>query len=133
MALQLAYYRDAQTFALTYGPCMGPRGVRGCKGEGSLPVCVPDCGVDDGRPLPSESSMTRLFLHGRTETVRPATMESVAFVKAMIDPNAAVRVSRGTRCMVLGAHPVSTHTRTRSACACCTWPPTSIRTATARP
>ena len=32
-----------------------------------------------------ESSMTRLFLHGRTETVRPCTAESVAFVRAMED------------------------------------------------
>ena len=30
--------------------------------------------------------MTRLFLLGRTETVRPVTMASTAFVKAMLDP-----------------------------------------------
>jgi carnitine O-palmitoyltransferase 1 len=35
-----------------------------------------------------ESSMTRLFLHGRTETVRPVTRESVAFVHAMTSPTA---------------------------------------------
>ena len=33
-----------------------------------------------------ESSMTRLFRLGRTETVRPVTNESVAFVKAMENP-----------------------------------------------
>ncbi|XP_033105689.1 carnitine O-palmitoyltransferase 1, liver isoform-like [Anneissia japonica] len=35
-------------------------------------------------PLTYESSMTRLFLHGRTETIRSATPASVAFVKAMV-------------------------------------------------
>ena len=38
--------------------------------------------------------MTRLFLHGRTETVRPATMQSVAFVNAMVDPTVTVRRMR---------------------------------------
>ena len=48
MALQLAYYRDAGKFNLTY-----------------------------------EASMTRLFREGRTETVRPCTIESAAWVQAM--------------------------------------------------
>lgn len=48
MALQLAYYRDAGKFDLTY-----------------------------------EASMTRLFLMGRTETVRPVSNESVTFVRSM--------------------------------------------------
>lgn len=48
MALQLAYYRDAGRFSLTY-----------------------------------EASMTRLFREGRTETVRPCTIESADWVKAM--------------------------------------------------
>lgn len=48
MALQLAYYRDAGKFSLTY-----------------------------------EASMTRLFREGRTETVRPCTIESAKWVKAM--------------------------------------------------
>ncbi|XP_044734415.1 carnitine O-palmitoyltransferase 1, liver isoform isoform X2 [Chrysoperla carnea] len=52
MALQLAYYRDAGKFSLTY-----------------------------------EASMTRLFREGRTETVRPCTIESSEWVKAMQDPN----------------------------------------------
>ncbi|XP_052808482.1 carnitine O-palmitoyltransferase 1, liver isoform-like isoform X2 [Mya arenaria] len=52
MALQLAYYRTAGKFSLTY-----------------------------------ESSMTRLFREGRTETVRPCTMESCTFVRAMEDSN----------------------------------------------
>lgn len=52
MALQLAYFRDAGKFSLTY-----------------------------------EASMTRLFREGRTETVRPCTIESTAWVKAMCSPN----------------------------------------------
>lgn len=36
-----------------------------------------------------ESSMTRLFYHGRTETVRPLTAEMRAFVAAMQAPGAA--------------------------------------------
>lgn len=56
MALQLAYYRDAGRFSLTY-----------------------------------EASMTRLFREGRTETVRPCTIESAAWVKAMQDPTTTVR------------------------------------------
>lgn len=55
MALQLAYYRDANRFSLTY-----------------------------------EASMTRLFREGRTETVRPCTIESAAWVKGMLDPNTTV-------------------------------------------
>jgi carnitine O-palmitoyltransferase 1 len=38
--------------------------------------------------LTYESSMTRLFRGGRTETVRSVTAESVAFVEAMRDPSA---------------------------------------------
>ena len=40
--------------------------------------------------LTYEASMTRLYLEGRTETVRPVTMESIAFVRAMCDPNSSV-------------------------------------------
>lgn len=55
MALQLAYYRDAGRFSLTY-----------------------------------EASITRLFREGRTETVRPCTIESAAFVKSMVDEDTTV-------------------------------------------
>lgn len=55
MALQLAYYRDAGKFCLSY-----------------------------------EATMTRLFREGRTETVRPCTVESCAWVKSMEDPKASV-------------------------------------------
>ena len=34
--------------------------------------------------------MTRLFLEGRTETVRPCSAESAAFVHAMCDSNSNV-------------------------------------------
>lgn len=40
--------------------------------------------------LTYEASMTRLFREGRTETVRPCTNESSAWVKAMEDPNTTV-------------------------------------------
>ncbi|XP_043286172.1 carnitine O-palmitoyltransferase 1, liver isoform isoform X2 [Venturia canescens] len=56
MALQLAYYRDAGKFSLTY-----------------------------------EASMTRLYREGRTETVRPCTIESCAWVKSMEDPTKTVQ------------------------------------------
>lgn len=55
MALQLAYYRDAGKFSLTY-----------------------------------EASMTRLFREGRTETVRPCTIESAAWVKVMEDKSSSI-------------------------------------------
>ena len=55
MALQLAYYRDAGKFNLTY-----------------------------------EASMTRLYREGRTETVRPCTIESSDWVKAMQDSSTTV-------------------------------------------
>ncbi|XP_077866738.1 carnitine O-palmitoyltransferase 1, liver isoform [Saccoglossus kowalevskii] len=51
MAMQLAYFRDAGKFNLTY-----------------------------------EASMTRMYREGRTETVRPCTVESCDFVYAMDDP-----------------------------------------------
>jgi len=51
-AIQLAYYKDAGKFALTY-----------------------------------EASMTRLYLHGRTETVRSFTNESREFISAMCADN----------------------------------------------
>lgn len=57
MALQLAYYRDAGRFSLTY-----------------------------------EASMTRLFREGRTETVRPCSIESAAWVKSMLDNNVPVNL-----------------------------------------
>ena len=50
LAFQVAYYRDAGEFCLTY-----------------------------------EASMTRLFREGRTETVRPVTLESSAFVRSLDD------------------------------------------------
>jgi hypothetical protein len=41
--------------------------------------------------LTYEASMTRLFREGRTETVRPCTTESVAWVRAMVGNTAPVR------------------------------------------
>ena len=45
--------------------------------------------------------MTRLYLEGRTETVRPVTIESAAFVKAMVDPNSTVSPGKGIPILVL--------------------------------
>lgn len=56
MALQLAYFRHAGKFDLTY-----------------------------------EASMTRLFREGRTETVRPCTIESSAWVRAMNDSSTSTK------------------------------------------
>jgi len=42
--------------------------------------------------LTYESSHTRIFRHGRTETVRSASNEALAFVKSMVDDSAADRV-----------------------------------------
>uniref|UniRef100_A0A6P7GLT9 carnitine O-palmitoyltransferase n=1 Tax=Diabrotica virgifera virgifera TaxID=50390 RepID=A0A6P7GLT9_DIAVI len=55
MALQLAYFRDAGKFCLTY-----------------------------------EATMTRLYREGRTETLRPLSIHSVAWVKAMENKNSSV-------------------------------------------
>lgn len=69
MALQLAYYRDAGRFSLTY-----------------------------------EASMTRLFREGRTETVRPVTCESRAWVLAMQEPNATVQERRQKLAVACARH-----------------------------
>ena len=36
--------------------------------------------------------MTRLFLEGRTETVRPVTVEATTFIRAMCNPESNVRL-----------------------------------------
>lgn len=38
-----------------------------------------------------ETASTRLFLHGRTETIRTLSLASIAFVDAMVDPDTDVR------------------------------------------
>ena len=43
------------------------------------------------RPAPVyETATTRLFYHGRTETLRACTTESVEFCRAMADPQSSV-------------------------------------------
>ena len=82
------------------GPPADPRGLR-------CPMCLlfrcnvsPDAFIQMAMQLAYyrnigkfhatyEASMTRLYKHGRTETVRPVTRDSVAFVRSMLDPNAA--------------------------------------------
>ena len=39
-----------------------------------------------------ESGFTRLFLYGRTDTIRASSTESLAFCKAMQDPSVTVRL-----------------------------------------
>lgn len=43
--------------------------------------------------LTYEASMTRLFREGRTETVRPCTIESTEWVKSMENNEATVSIS----------------------------------------
>lgn len=69
MCLQLAYYRDAGKFNLTY-----------------------------------EASMTRLFRDGRTETVRPCTIESAAWVLAMEDKSSDSSARIGLLKAACGQH-----------------------------
>lgn len=45
--------------------------------------------------LTYEASMTRLYREGRTETVRPCTIESAAWVKSMEDATKTVRHGDG--------------------------------------
>ncbi|XP_071506916.1 carnitine O-palmitoyltransferase 1, liver isoform-like [Diadema antillarum] len=69
LAMQLAYYRDAKKFCLTY-----------------------------------ESSMTRLYREGRTETVRSCTVESCDFARAMDDPNSTKAERLAKFRQAVGAH-----------------------------
>lgn len=50
---------------------------------------------DTGKFVPTyEASMTRLYLNGRTETVRSCTQESCQFVRAMLDNGATNKAER---------------------------------------
>ena len=44
-----------------------------------------------------ETSLTRLFKNGRTETIRTLTADSRAFVLAMVNPDSTVRPSASRR------------------------------------
>lgn len=48
--------------------------------------------------------MTRLFREGRTETVRPVTCESRAWVLAMQEPNTTVQVRRQKLAVACARH-----------------------------
>ena len=75
LAFQLAYRRVINRNALSY--FLVDRFIIGF-------VIV--LSQDAGRfHLTYEASMTRLFREGRTETVRPCTIESTAFVNSMLD------------------------------------------------
>lgn len=45
-----------------------------------------------------ETAMTRKFYHGRTETMRPCTVEAVKWCTAMTDPSCEVWFSNLSRC-----------------------------------
>lgn len=94
MALQLAYYRCAPP-----APCprrrLGAWRVGDGWRRGSLPV-----GVLSPLSHPRiykqacatyESASLRMFHLGRTDTIRSASVDSLAFVKAMDDPSVSVR------------------------------------------
>ncbi|KAI3360493.1 hypothetical protein L3Q82_002379 [Scortum barcoo] len=49
-----------------------------------------------------ETAMTRKFYHGRTETMRPCTLEAMIWCKAMMDPASDVNAKR--KAMVQAAH-----------------------------
>jgi hypothetical protein len=44
-----------------------------------------------------ETALTRLFAHGRTETIRSLTIDSRTWVLAMVDPSTPVRLFRSRR------------------------------------
>ena len=41
--------------------------------------------------------MTRLFYHGRTETVRPCTVEAVSWCQSMQNPSTSVSIQKEKR------------------------------------
>ncbi|EPQ54332.1 acyltransferase ChoActase/COT/CPT [Gloeophyllum trabeum ATCC 11539] len=55
-----------------------------------------------------ETALTRLFLHGRTETIRSLTTESRAFVLAMLDPSALDTDRYRALCRAVQRHVVLT-------------------------
>ncbi|KAI9595103.1 acyltransferase ChoActase/COT/CPT [Syncephalis fuscata] len=58
-----------------------------------------------GRPCPTyESASTRLFLHGRTETVRSCSIDSLAFTQGFDDPSLSVQEKRELLKKALNAH-----------------------------
>eukprot|EP01102_Stenamoeba_stenopodia_P010021 TRINITY_DN2973_c0_g1_i3.p1 TRINITY_DN2973_c0_g1~~TRINITY_DN2973_c0_g1_i3.p1 ORF type:complete len:186 (-),score=47.35 TRINITY_DN2973_c0_g1_i3:78-635(-) len=51
-----------------------------------------------------ESASTAGFLHGRTETIRPASMSSVAFTEAFNNPNATTETREATLRAAVDVH-----------------------------
>lgn len=90
LALQLAYYRCALPDHLPHrgrgeGSCRQPAVERGHT-ETHLPSRIygHSCAT-------YESASLRMFHLGRTDTIRSASMDSLAFVKGMDDSNVPVR------------------------------------------
>lgn len=57
--------------------------------------------------LTYESAMTRLYRDGRTETVRPCTADSCAFVKGMVDSNLSKEEKRNLLAKACATHSVN--------------------------
>ena len=93
MALQLAYYRCALPCPAL--PCPEVRMRPGGRGGDGLPgLCSAPCPprIYGQACATYESASLRMFHLGRTDTIRSASMDSLAFVKAMDDANVTVRV-----------------------------------------
>lgn len=101
MALQLAYYRCAPCPPLSPptpphphgGGTRRPEGGGGppAGGRGRCSAPSPPPRIYKQACATYESASLRMFHLGRTDTIRSASMDSLAFVKAMDDPSVSVR------------------------------------------
>lgn len=51
-----------------------------------------------------ESAATRKFIHGRTETIRSCSVESIAFAKAMLDKNRSLAEKEAALKQAIDSH-----------------------------
>lgn len=79
LALQLAQFRVGLYSGICLNQSVSPNHTKPCRLQDQGVFC-----------LTYESSMTRMFRDGRTETVRSCTSEAVAFVMSMEDASATV-------------------------------------------
>lgn len=84
MALQLAYYRWAHA--------QGPGRWAGSPGDSAK---CPSCRIYGQACATYESASLRMFHLGRTDTIRSASTDSLAFTKAMDDSSITVRAQVG--------------------------------------
>lgn len=88
MALQLAYYRCTLPDHL---PHRGGGGGRGSPGETGCPEIHLPSRIYGQACATYESASLRMFHLGRTDTIRSASTDSLAFVKGMDDSKVPVR------------------------------------------